>query len=1003
MEESVMRRSAIVVGGVIVLGVSAGSAIRYTPAKTWFAAAPALASMPGTGGDVVAVVNGAPITADDLEIRLDSMLPLESYHGHVEPDRLLSLRRAALDDLVLDEMIYREAIASGRRAPPEAVAAEMSSVRARFDDPGQFEAALRESGLTERAFRERLERAVLVREAREAHESQAVSDAEIAGYYQQNASKFLRPERVHLVEVLFRTDPADPSTAVAAREKALQVLNRVNDGEDLGAIASALSEDEYRVKDGDMGWVHRGRLDADFESLVFAAEPGRLEIARSIYGFEVFKVLERQPPRQLSLDEARPIIESGLEKQKREEALREWRGELLAGARVEIRDLALRDAQAAPEPAAAPAPPSDTTAGSSDPGPSPNRSTTSRPPEPVGEVLSRRPSLLGEWIVPRALRASLHADYESSNVGQTAGGNLEDRHLGGGATLVGSVAVLDPRVLSVDFAGDFQMNSATSQAYSSSVRNRSGVQSYRLELGVLSGLRAPLRVWVDRLMSTSSLQPSGATADSLRLTRGVRNGAGFTWDIEPNVMLPHVQVSASTARQVDERNYVFGYSSTNEERRAELRAGRDYRRGRYDVQLTHSAYAYDVPDAGVGTDTASDLLLADGRVEPIRGLTLDVNARGSRFVFGVGGQSSTVRGAGGGASVRYEFPGHLSASGRYSFSTNTLASALSGSFVPGEGIAPLVDRSQLTARTFFHDSEGRLEYAGNFLTAAAVLKDASYGVPGLESPTLATLRTAGGLLHVHLGLGGTDLRAGADAAFGTAGSNQGARQPYRESGIEAGMSQQVGGWLRVAIDAAVRTVDRLVFFPVNLEAKTATISLEARRPAWARLRASLTGVDNRRDIMFSDARDRHIGYTFGLGGPRYDLSVDVNRSDSQALLLSPDILGSRPDVAALIVSRPELLQNLLASADRTRSASLVLRPLDDLQIQARLSRQDQSYPGVFGLRMNGAQVLASWQLRDLHLELGWELFDSWTTFGTVRDRRLYLRLRRDLNFLGGGK
>ncbi len=99
-----------------------------------------------------------------------------------------------------------------------------------------------------------------------------------------------------------------------------------------------------------MGWVHRGRLDATFEAQAFAAGPGRFAIARSLYGFEVYEVVERQPATQLTLDEARPIIASGLERQRRERALRDWHARLLAGARVEIRDPALRAARPADLP-----------------------------------------------------------------------------------------------------------------------------------------------------------------------------------------------------------------------------------------------------------------------------------------------------------------------------------------------------------------------------------------------------------------------------------------------------------------------------------------------------------------------------------------------------------------------------------------------------------------------------------------------------------------------------
>ncbi len=90
-----------------------------------------------------------------------------------------------------------------------------------------------------------------------------------------------------------------------------------------------------------MGFVHRGRLDREFEDAVFAAPVGQPQLSLSLYGFQVFEVLERQSPEQLSFDQARPIIAERLVRQRRAEGLRAWKARLLDGALVQIRDAAL--------------------------------------------------------------------------------------------------------------------------------------------------------------------------------------------------------------------------------------------------------------------------------------------------------------------------------------------------------------------------------------------------------------------------------------------------------------------------------------------------------------------------------------------------------------------------------------------------------------------------------------------------------------------------------------
>ncbi|MGE5359207.1 MAG: hypothetical protein ACM3NQ_09325, partial [Bacteroidales bacterium] len=347
------------------------------------------------------------------------------------------------------------------------------------------------------------------------------------------------------------------------------------------------------------------------------------------------------------------------------------------------------------------------------------RATGGAPPPPAG---MRAPggSGLGDWIQPKGLRASVGFNYQGATVAQ-APYTLNDRMFGAGATVATSLAVLDPRIVSVEFAGDFQASRATSRASTSSSSNGTGLQSYRLAVGLLTGRSAPFRVYADRVSANNTLESFGAVVDPIRRTRGVHRGAGFTWDIDAGSLLPKFQISGSATRQVDDRDYLYGYGSVSEERRAEVRMTHDYRRGRYDLDFTHASYVYDVPDARIRTDTGNDLLLGTARLMPSGRLTLDANARVSRFNFGVGAARSLVTGAGADGAVRFRMSEHLAAIGRYAFSNNAAEAAISGKMVPGvPGAVPIVASSQLTTRTLFQDGEARLEYSTPRVTMAAI-------------------------------------------------------------------------------------------------------------------------------------------------------------------------------------------------------------------------------------------------------------------------------------------
>lgn len=113
-------------------------------------------------GDIVATVDGAAITKRDVEARLVQLLPPVSFHGNLPPDRLLALRRAALDQLILDELIVRDALARGATINEAALDTEVGNVRARFDREEEYRQALTDSGFTEPEFRAMLRREMIV-------------------------------------------------------------------------------------------------------------------------------------------------------------------------------------------------------------------------------------------------------------------------------------------------------------------------------------------------------------------------------------------------------------------------------------------------------------------------------------------------------------------------------------------------------------------------------------------------------------------------------------------------------------------------------------------------------------------------------------------------------------------------------------------------------------------------------------------------------------------------
>jgi parvulin-like peptidyl-prolyl isomerase len=329
-----MSRRFIVFATAVIVSVTAAALARFA------------SSAPPDRGAIVARVNAWPISDRDLAIRLAELLPMASFHGNIPPNKLIALRRTALDELVLDELIVEHARATGVTPDRGLVDRHFNAVRSRFASGKEFEDALRDSGLTPSTFRLHIERAVLVRQVQDVQVPPDPSEADAASYYGQHAAKFVRPEQVRLLVMTIPVDPAGGREAErGAAAKASSVMRRLRRGADFGQLAWDESSDAYRVKRGDAGWVHRGRLDPDLEAAAFAAPLGQFRTARSLSGFHVFTVVAREPERQLSFEEAQPVILERLRRDRRAAAEREWHDRLRVDARITILDPVLREAR----------------------------------------------------------------------------------------------------------------------------------------------------------------------------------------------------------------------------------------------------------------------------------------------------------------------------------------------------------------------------------------------------------------------------------------------------------------------------------------------------------------------------------------------------------------------------------------------------------------------------------------------------------------------------------
>ena len=228
-----------------------------------FALAFLLALSSGASAKVLATVNGAEITDDDVAVAKED----------IGPGLPAQLEGAARDNYVLDYLI------DGKLVAQKALADKM-------DQTADFAKKVA-------YYREKLMMEALLGKVA----AEAATDAAIQKAYDEVA-KLQKPEaEVHARHILVETE-AD----------AKKVLQRLKDGEDFTKVETEVSKDPGS-KGGDLGWFTKDRMVPEFADAAFKLEPNQIsEPVKSQFGWHIIQTLEKREKKFPSLAEVKDQV-----------------------------------------------------------------------------------------------------------------------------------------------------------------------------------------------------------------------------------------------------------------------------------------------------------------------------------------------------------------------------------------------------------------------------------------------------------------------------------------------------------------------------------------------------------------------------------------------------------------------------------------------------------------------------------------------------------------------
>ncbi|HEO64045.1 MAG TPA: hypothetical protein ENN78_02110 [Candidatus Omnitrophica bacterium] len=290
---------------------------------------------------IVAIVNDEVITQSELdEVTMFFLADYEVAHKHrTEEERFEKAREDALNRLIEEALLFQQAKNIKVEIDEAELEKRISQIKASFQTEEEFREALKASGMTMEALKEKHRKPIIIRELVNMviAEKVRISPTQVAAYYYGHKSEFKESPRVrfNIIFVRFKSEAPDAAT----KGKAEKILKRLNAGEDFAELAKDLSEGPNASEGGDMGFVEKGDMAEEIDEVIFKLEPGEIsELIETPSGYAIVKVEEKTPSLELTLAEASDIVRNKLFQREAELAIREYMDFLKENAYIKIKE-----------------------------------------------------------------------------------------------------------------------------------------------------------------------------------------------------------------------------------------------------------------------------------------------------------------------------------------------------------------------------------------------------------------------------------------------------------------------------------------------------------------------------------------------------------------------------------------------------------------------------------------------------------------------------------------
>ena len=313
-----LRTPIVVLGALAVTCLSPGCRSKPTASST------------AVTTDTWAVVDGRPITRDDVE---KAFRRARDAAQPISDEEAAAAKLTLLDELILQDILLAKARQLKIEIPDSDLDKAYAEAKKNMPDDA-FQQELTRRQLTAADMREGLRRELLARKVieQEVGSKIAVTDEDVTSFFNANRAQFNVQEESYRIAQIVVTPVRDAqianrtgddaATPQAAADKVRMLIERLKTGVPFRDLAMDYSEDpESAPRGGDLGFVPVSSLKQappQLRDAVLKKTPGSVNVVSAGGGHSIVLVVAHEPPgqRDLSMPAVRESITSTLRSRK---------------------------------------------------------------------------------------------------------------------------------------------------------------------------------------------------------------------------------------------------------------------------------------------------------------------------------------------------------------------------------------------------------------------------------------------------------------------------------------------------------------------------------------------------------------------------------------------------------------------------------------------------------------------------------------------------------------